>query len=63
MHAMRQNDLMLGDERVLRIPLIGLRTEPGRFMRQVVRAYQRGCRRYDHAQTGHIVPRRACPKA
>lgn len=38
--AARQNDLVLGDERVLRIPLIGLRTEPDRFMRQVVRAYR-----------------------
>ncbi|MBO1766608.1 hypothetical protein JOB34_07250 [Allobranchiibius sp. GilTou38] len=38
--ALRQNDLVLGRERVLRIPLMGLRTEPARFMRQVVRAYR-----------------------
>ena len=40
--AVRQNDLVLGAERVLRIPLLGLRTDPGTFMRQVVRAYRQG---------------------
>lgn len=38
--ALRQNDVMMGNDRVLRIPLFGLRHHPERFMTQVVRAYQ-----------------------
>ena len=36
---LRQNELVLGDERVLRITLVGLRLEPEVFMDQVVRAH------------------------
>jgi hypothetical protein len=36
---LRQNELVLGDERVLRITLVGLRLEPQVFMDQVVRAH------------------------
>ena len=36
---LRQNELVLGDERVLRITLVGLRLEPQLFMDQVVRAH------------------------
>ncbi|WP_245627267.1 endonuclease domain-containing protein [Kribbia dieselivorans] len=35
--ALRANELVLGTSRVLRIPLLGLRLEPGRFMDQVAR--------------------------
>ncbi len=38
--ALRQNDVMLGNERVLRIPLFGLRHHPEKFMDQVVRAHR-----------------------
>ena len=37
--ALRQNDLAVGGEVVLRIPLLGLRLEVDRFMRQVVTAH------------------------
>ena len=37
--ALRQNDLVLSGERVLRIPVIGLRVAPDRFMDQVVAAH------------------------
>ncbi len=37
--ALRQNEVVLGDERVLRIPVIGLRLLPERFMAQVARAH------------------------
>ena len=37
--ALRQNELVLSGERVLRIPVIGLRMSPDRFMAQVVRAH------------------------
>ena len=43
--ALRQNDLVLGDERVLRIPLFGLRHQPDTFMKQVVRAYRTAAHR------------------
>jgi hypothetical protein len=36
---LRQNELVLGDERVLRITLIGLRLHPSVFMEQVCRAH------------------------
>ncbi|GAA4108245.1 hypothetical protein GCM10022415_00740 [Knoellia locipacati] len=35
--ALRANEVALGSTRVLRIPLLGLRLEPGRFMVQVAR--------------------------
>lgn len=35
--ALRANEVSLGSSRVLRIPLLGLRLEPGRFMDQVAR--------------------------
>jgi hypothetical protein len=35
--ALRANEVALGSTRVLRIPLLGLRLEPGRFMAQVAR--------------------------
>lgn len=38
--ALRQNDVMMGGDRVLRIPLFGLRHQPEQFMAQVVRAYR-----------------------
>ena len=38
--ALRQNDVMMGGGRVLRIPLFGLRHHPEKFMVQVVRAYR-----------------------
>ncbi len=37
--ALRQNDLVLSGERVLRIPVIGLRVSSDRFMDQVARAH------------------------
>jgi hypothetical protein len=33
--ALRQNDVTLGDSRVLRIPVLGLRLEPQAFLGQV----------------------------
>ena len=39
--ALRQNELVLGGEPVLRIPVIGLRLTPDAFMDQVVRAHAR----------------------
>lgn len=38
--ALRQNDLVADGEVVLRIPVLGLRLEPERFMDQVGRAYE-----------------------
>lgn len=38
--AFRQNDVTLGREIVLRLPVLGLRLAPDAFMGQVVRAYQ-----------------------
>lgn len=37
--ALRQNDVVLEEERVLRIPVLALRTDPERFMKQVARAH------------------------
>ena len=37
--ALRQNEVVLRDDRVLRIPVIGLRLVPEQFMGQVVRAH------------------------
>ncbi len=38
--ALRQNEVVLRDDRVLRIPVIGLRLVPEQFMAQVVRAHR-----------------------
>jgi hypothetical protein len=38
--ALRQNEVTLGNEVVLRIPVLGLRLQPARFMEQVVRAHR-----------------------
>lgn len=38
--ALRQNEVVLGDERVLRIPVLGLRLMPDEFMAQVARAHE-----------------------
>ena len=47
--ALRQNDVVLTGEMVLRIPILGLRLHPGRFMDQVERGLhllrQRAARR------------------
>jgi len=44
--ALRQNDLVVGGEVVLRIPLVGLRVDPARFLEQVEAALgARGWRR------------------
>lgn len=43
--ALRQNEIVLGAERVLRIPVIGLRLDPDAFLTQVVRAHQLWSRR------------------
>lgn len=45
MDAMRQNELVLQGDAVLRIPLLGLRLEESRFMNQVVRAHEAARRR------------------
>ena len=37
--ALRQNEVTLSSELVLRIPVLGLRLTPGAFMAQVVRAH------------------------
>lgn len=37
--ALRQNDIVLGDETVLRVPVLGLRLMEADFMRQVLRGY------------------------
>ncbi|MFN8081619.1 MAG: hypothetical protein U0Q19_18840 [Kineosporiaceae bacterium] len=37
--ALRQNEVVLGAARVLRIPVLGLRLAPDRFLRQVARAH------------------------
>lgn len=42
--ALRQNEVVLSDDHVLRIPLLGLRLTPALFMAQVVRAHQRWSR-------------------
>jgi very-short-patch-repair endonuclease len=39
--ALRQNEVTLGDDLVLRIPVLGLRLTPAAFMDQVVRAHAR----------------------
>lgn len=39
--ALRQNEVVLGGERVLRVPVLGLRLVPDRLMDQVVRAHRR----------------------
>ena len=38
--ALRQNEVVLGEERVLRMPVLGLRLSRERFMAQVVRAHR-----------------------
>lgn len=38
--SFRQNDVVLGGDRVLRMTLMGLRLQPARFMEQVVRGYR-----------------------
>ncbi|MEO5744456.1 MAG: hypothetical protein ABIQ53_07695 [Terracoccus sp.] len=43
--ALRQNEVMLGAERVLRIPVLGLRLDPNAFLNQVVRAHRSSARR------------------
>jgi very-short-patch-repair endonuclease len=43
--ALRQNDVVLREDRVLRIPVLGLRLAPDRFMAQVVEAHRRWSRR------------------
>jgi hypothetical protein len=40
--ASRQNELTLGNDRVLRIPVIGLRTDPAHYMAQVARLLHAG---------------------
>ncbi|HET7800216.1 MAG TPA: hypothetical protein VFL38_07330 [Humibacillus xanthopallidus] len=42
--ALRQNEVVLGSERVLRIPVLGLRLDPNAFLNQVVRAHRRWSR-------------------
>ena len=39
--ALRQNEVVLAAERVLRIPVLGLRLDPDAFLNQVVRAHRR----------------------
>jgi hypothetical protein len=39
--ALRQNEVVLREDRVLRIPVLGLRLTPNRFMEQVVEAHRR----------------------
>jgi hypothetical protein len=39
--ALRQNDIVIAGEPVLRIPVLGLRLQPDAFMNQVVRAHRR----------------------
>lgn len=39
--ALRQNDLVIDGDRIIRIPLLGWRIAKDKFMRQVVRAYHR----------------------
>ncbi|TQM62388.1 hypothetical protein [Humibacillus xanthopallidus] len=41
--ALRQNEVVLGATRVLRIPVLGLRLDAERFLDQVVRAHQQLC--------------------
>ena len=41
--ALRQNEVVLGAARVLRIPVIGLRLDPEAFLDQVVRAHRQLC--------------------
>ena len=42
--ALRQNEVVLGAERVLRIPVLGLRLDANAFLNQVVRAHRRWSR-------------------
>lgn len=43
--ALRQNEVVLREDHVLRIPVLGLRLMPDRFMAQVVQAHHRWSRR------------------
>lgn len=43
--ALRQNEVVLREDRVLRVPVLGLRLAPERFMSQVVEAHRRWSRR------------------
>jgi very-short-patch-repair endonuclease len=43
--ALRQNEVTLGDDMVLRIPVLGLRLTPATFMDQVGRAHDQRSRR------------------
>ena len=43
--SFRQNEIMLSDEKLLRMTLVGLRLEETRFMDQVARAHARAGRR------------------
>ncbi|GAB3080515.1 hypothetical protein GCM10027053_51010 [Intrasporangium mesophilum] len=38
--ALRQNEVVIAGEQVLRIPVLGLRLQPFRFMEQVMRAHR-----------------------
>ena len=40
--SLRQNELTIGDSRVLRIPVIGLRTTPGPYLTQIARLLRAG---------------------
>jgi very-short-patch-repair endonuclease len=42
--ALRENEIVLGAEHVLLIPVLGLRLEPDAFLNQVVRAHRRWSR-------------------
>jgi very-short-patch-repair endonuclease len=43
--ALRQNDVVLQGDKVLRIPVLGLRLMPARFMAQVRRGHEQARRR------------------
>ncbi|TWP36158.1 hypothetical protein [Leekyejoonella antrihumi] len=43
--SLRQNDITLSHDRVLRIPVLGLRLQPSTFMRQVVAAHRQAAAR------------------
>jgi very-short-patch-repair endonuclease len=43
--ALRQNEVVLGESTVLRVPVLGLRLAPERFMAQIVRAHAQLSRR------------------
>jgi very-short-patch-repair endonuclease len=40
--ALRQNDVVLAGQPVLRVPVLGLRLMPTEFMAQVVRGHEQG---------------------